>query len=195
MTDIDLRDAHDRALATFGERVRGVPDDSWDSPTPCSEWSVRDLVNHNVAENLWAGELLAGRTIEEVGDRFAGDQLGDDPVGAYERAAQSARDAAAAADVLERPVHVSYGPIPGSAYLDHRYIDLLVHAWDLAAATGQDPDLPEDLAEAAYETMRDQEAQVRASGVFAEEAEAPDDATTTERLVAFLGRDSSSWGR
>jgi len=66
-----LLEAHGRALADFDRLVRAVPADRWDSPTPCAEWSVRDLVEHLVTEQLWVPPLLAGQTIAEVGDRFA----------------------------------------------------------------------------------------------------------------------------
>ena len=49
--------------------------------TPCTEWDVRALVNHVLGEIRWAVPLFAGSTIAEVGDRFDGDLLGDDPVG------------------------------------------------------------------------------------------------------------------
>lgn len=191
--DVEPRRAHERALDLLGDRARGIADGSWDRPTPCAEWDVRDLVEHNVRENYWAEQLLAGRTIEEVGDRFAGDLLGDDPVEDYDDSARRAREAAAREGALNRDVHVSYGPIPGAAFLEHRWIDLVVHAWDLAVATGQDPQVPEDLAAEAERIMRSQEEMVRASGVFSDAVEVGDDAPTIERLVAFLGRDPAGW--
>src|SRR5262249_706974 len=54
-----------------------------DAATVDSEWSVRDLVNHLVYEDLWAPPLLAGSTIAEIGDQFEGDVLGDDPQQAW----------------------------------------------------------------------------------------------------------------
>lgn len=190
---MDRRDAHERCLVRFGELVDGVRDDAWHQPTPCSEWDVRDLVNHNVEENRWAAELLNGRTIEEVGDRYEGDLLGDDPAGAYHASAEVARRAAALDGVLDDEVHVSWGTIPARQFLDQRWSDLLIHAWDLAVATGQDPALPEDLTEAAYAGMKAQEEAVRASGVFGDAVEVPDDADTTTKLLAIAGRDAREW--
>ena len=59
---------------------RGVGEDQWGAPTPCADWDVRELVNHVAGEDLWTAPLLEGSTIEEVGDRFDGDLLGDDPI-------------------------------------------------------------------------------------------------------------------
>ena len=76
----DVRTLYRRAQDTFGARVHGVADDQWTSATPCSDWDVRTLVNHVLSEVRWAVPLFAGRTVADVGDRFAGDLLGDDPL-------------------------------------------------------------------------------------------------------------------
>jgi len=78
------------AMAEFDRRVRAVRPEQWHNPTPCTEWDVRALVNHLVAEQLWAPLLLDGATVEDVGDRFDGDQLGADPVAAWASAAAAA---------------------------------------------------------------------------------------------------------
>jgi uncharacterized protein (TIGR03086 family) len=83
----DVRKLHERAIRSFGARVQQIKDDQWDAATPCSEWDVRALLNHIVGENRWMPPLLEGRTIEEVGDRFEGDLLGDDPKHAWEDSA------------------------------------------------------------------------------------------------------------
>lgn len=49
------------------------------SPTPAGEWDVRALLNHVVSGNFRASELGAGATIEQVGDRFDGDLVGEPP--------------------------------------------------------------------------------------------------------------------
>jgi uncharacterized protein (TIGR03086 family) len=81
------------AIDDFGALVDRVPADRWDAPTPCSEWSVRDLVNHLASEHLWAPHLLRGETIAQVGDRYDGDVLGDDPAGTWRRAAAESSEA------------------------------------------------------------------------------------------------------
>src|SRR5512142_3482592 len=67
------------AVEEFGARVRQIGDHQWQAATPDEDWSVRDLVNHVVGEDLWAPPLLAGSTITEVGERFDGDVLGAEP--------------------------------------------------------------------------------------------------------------------
>ncbi len=51
-----------RAGAEFEKRLRAVRADQWSLPTPCSEWDVRQLVNHMVRGNLNYVGLLHGGT-------------------------------------------------------------------------------------------------------------------------------------
>src|SRR5438477_10147734 len=126
-----------RAVEGFGQQVMAIGPDDWGRATPCSEWSVRDLVRHLVYEELWAPPLLAGATIAEVGDRFEGDILGADPQAAWKEAAAAALDAVTA-DSLSRTVHLSFGDFPGSEYLGQLTADHVIHAWDLARGLGAD---------------------------------------------------------
>ncbi|MDQ4130431.1 MAG: TIGR03086 family metal-binding protein [Actinomycetota bacterium] len=190
---MDVRELHDRALDFFGELVAGIPERAWSNATPCEDWDVRELVNHNVRENWWACELLAGRSIEEVGDRFEGDLLGDEPLEAYEGSAEAVRRAVAPLDDLDSSVQVSYGPVPARQYLEHRYVDLVVHGWDLAVATDQDARIPPELAESAYETMSAQRELVREIDGFGPEVEVTDDVDVQTKLLALLGRNPADW--
>jgi uncharacterized protein (TIGR03086 family) len=108
--------------------------DRWSAPTPCTEWSVRDLVNHLASEQLWVPEILAGRTITEVGDTFDGDVLGDHPVASWRAAIAAATAAFTQPDVSERAVELSSGTRPAHEYLDEMVTDLAIHGWDLATA-------------------------------------------------------------
>src|ERR671911_280522 len=91
---MDVTDLHQRTVAEFVSRLDTVGD-KWSAPTPCSDWDVRALVNHIAYEDLWTVPLMEGATIAEVGDRFEGDLLGDDPVAAARAAADAATIAAA----------------------------------------------------------------------------------------------------
>jgi len=180
-------DMHRRAVETFGQRVMAVGPDDWDRPTPCSEWTVRDLVRHLVYEELWAPPLLTGATIAEIGDRFEGDILGTEPQAAWKEAAAAVLDAATA-DSLGRTVHLSFGDFPGSEYLGQLTADHVIHAWDLARGTGGDERLDADLVQFVHDFMAPQVAQWAAAGVFAAPVEVPPDADLQTRLLAMTGR-------
>ena len=141
----DIAQLHRRALEETRSIVAGIERAQWADATPCDDWDVEALLNHLVSGNFWAAELGAGGTIEDVGDRLDGDVLGDDASGAYHTSAKLAAAAFEAPGALEAPCAVSYGPVPGSVYAGHRFIDVLIHGWDLAVATGQAPRSNPDL--------------------------------------------------
>ncbi|MFD8022376.1 TIGR03086 family metal-binding protein [Streptomyces lavendulae] len=184
-----LLEQHAAALRLLGERVREVADAQWDAPTPCTEWSVRDLVNHVTGEQRWIPPLLTeGRTVAEVGDGLAGDLLGADPVAAWDRAAAAALAAFAAPGALERTVALSYGPTRGSAYCSELTTDCVVHTWDLARAIGADDRLPDGLVEFAIKEVMPYVDSLAASGMFAAPLDVPAGADAQTRLLAMTGR-------
>src|SRR4029450_12817312 len=132
----DMRDLYQRAVESFGARVHAVGDDQWHLPPPCTEWAVHTLVNPLVYEMRWSVPLFAGGTIAEVGARFEGDLLGDDPNGAWDAAAEQAVTVVRDDGVMERTVHLSFGDVPAQEYAQQLHADLLIHGWDLARATG-----------------------------------------------------------
>ena len=179
---------HRRAVEEFDERVRAVGDDQWELPTPCSDWNVRQLVNHLVYENRWTVPLMGGSTIAEVGDRYEGDLLGDDPKGAW---AESSADAVAAVQAeggLERTVDLSSGPTPATEYVNQLYADHLIHAWDLARAVGADERLDPELVEACAGWFAKMEPHYRAAGAIGERPEVPPGADAQTTLLAAFGR-------
>lgn len=185
---VDLPEVHAAALDTTHVFVAGVGNDQWGSATPCGEWDVRALVNHIVAGNYWAAELGAGKSIEAVGSRLDGDVLGELPVAEYLTSAELAAAVFRAPGAMEQPCAVSYGPVPGEVYCGHRTLDVLIHGWDVATATGQDPTLPADLVDACIAIVEPQADLLAGSGMFATDVEAPAGASAQTRLLAMLGR-------
>ena len=184
----DIRELHRRAADTFDRRVQKVAGDQWSGPTPCSEWDVRTLVNHLVYENRWAVDLAAGKTIAEVGDRYEGDLLGDDPKGAWQDSRQACAAAFAPDDVLDRTVHLSFGDFPGSEYLGQLTTDLVIHGWDLAKGIGDDDELDPELVSFVWDLWKPREEMVRQSGVFGAQVDVPEDADQQTKVLALLGR-------
>ena len=71
MSATDARGLIPAAIDRFGARVHAVPADRWDGPTPCSQWSVRDLVAHMCFEHRWAPHILAGQDSTSASTRSA----------------------------------------------------------------------------------------------------------------------------
>ena len=185
--NVDVREFHRRAAEAFGARVVAVGDDQWRLPTPCTEWDVRDLVHHLVHENRWTAPLMGGATLEEVGDRFEGDLLGQDPKTAWQDSMDEAVKAVREVP-MNRAVHLSYGEVPARHYAFELASDHLIHAWDLARAIGADESLDPDLVELVYERMKPREHALKASGLFGERIDPPRDADHQTRLLALYGR-------
>jgi uncharacterized protein (TIGR03086 family) len=185
---VDIAALHEKALASTRRYVAGTSLDQMADATPCEGWDVRTLLNHIVSGNEWAAELASGKTIEEVGDRLDGDVVGDEPLATYDASAQRAAAAFNAPGALEAPCAVSYGPVPGEVYAGHRFIDVLIHGWDLAVATGQNPSLDPALVAACWEVVEPQAELLAGSGMFGTEQTATDDADPQTRLLAMLGR-------
>ena len=186
---MDVAELHSKCVAVFVERVRLVTDGQWALPTPCSEWTVRQLVNHMVAEELWTPPMMAGERIEDVGDRFAGDLLGADPVATAERAAPAAVRAVVEPVRDGRTVHLSFGDTPAGEYAMQLAADHLIHAWDLSAATGADRALPPGLVEQIAGWFTEREAWYRQGGVIGERPAASNCGDRQRELLIAFGRD------
>jgi uncharacterized protein (TIGR03086 family) len=188
MTGETMGELYVRAMAATGRYVDEVRADQWRGPTPCTEWDVRQVANHLIGENLWAGELFVGKTIAEVGNRLDGDLAGDDPAAAYRQSAGVAERVVSAPGAMDATCHLSFGDYPGADYAGQLFIDTLVHGWDIASATGQDARLDPSLVDACLPLARELATQFRSSGVFGDDLPVPADASPQTQLLALLGR-------
>lgn len=173
-----------RVLSAVGDLLTGIKDDQWSAPTPCTDWTVRDVVNHLVTGNMVFAALLRDQSPPERG----ADHLGDEPLAAFRNTGVAVRDGFDQPGAIERTYHGPLGTISGAAWLQVRITDLLAHGWDLAQATGQPAELPEDLAEQALAAARVLLSTAPRAGRFGPAQPVADDAPAIDRLVAFLGR-------
>jgi uncharacterized protein (TIGR03086 family) len=168
-------DRFSRASAGFEQVLRRVGPQQWRSPTPCSEWSVRDLVNHMTRGNLNYVLLLDGGTAAEFLRLRNVDALGADPVGAYTRSVAECADAFAAPGALSTVLDYPLGSAPGQQLLAVRTTDTVVHTWDLARGVGADDALDAGLVSWVNEHL---------DTIYAGLAETPVAADTTHRFFA-----------
>lgn len=172
-----------RKLSTlFTQKVEGVADDAWSEPSPCEDWTARDVVRH-VVESTGMFFGLVGA------EPPAGPSVDDDPVGAW----AATRDAMQAA--LDDPAIATreYDGHFGRKSFEEsvgQFIcgDLVVHNWDLSRATQQDERLDPDEVHRLYETMASMGDVMRTSGAFGPEVEAPEGADEQTQLLCFSGR-------
>jgi uncharacterized protein (TIGR03086 family) len=183
------------ALAATERLVADIGPGEWDLPTPCTAWSVRDVVNHVVGGNLLFARVLGGEPLPPRDELIAAsrtDRLGDDAVGAFRASAAAVLDAFRSEGALERMVTVPAGTVPGIAALHLRTVEALVHGWDVAQGTGRRLEPSPTLVEQELAFTRDMlqrlPARPQGQGPFAPEQPAPDDAPPLDRLAALLGR-------
>jgi uncharacterized protein (TIGR03086 family) len=180
MADIAAR--YDRLSAAFVTTVAGVPDDSWDAPTPCRDWTVLDLVDHMVANHRqFLGfvdrELDPAPPTEH--DAVAALSIARDQVLA------DLRDPARADETYDGVFGERTFAWAVDSFLS---FDLAVHRWDLARATGQDDAIPPDQLDRLLADAQSWGDMARAPGVFGPPVEVSSDADPQTRLLAYLGR-------
>ncbi|MEQ6903078.1 TIGR03086 family metal-binding protein [Nocardioides sp. YIM 152588] len=188
---MDVETLYHRAVEYLADRVNEVADDQWDEPTPCVDWTVRELANHVTGESLWAVPLLEGATIEEVGDRFDGDVLGAEPIRTALAAARAAVAAMPPALARGGTVHLSFGETPTEEYARQLAADQLIHGWDLAVATGGDPRMDPHVVREVAEWLTDREDLYRSAGAIGPRLALTGDPQGD--LLARCGRDAA-WG-
>ena len=187
ISPVELLELFQRAQAAFTDRVDAVEPDQWEDEA-LPEWTVADLVAHMVTEMLWVVPLLAGEPYAE--GRFPDattDLLGDDPMTGWESAADSALSAFAEDDALLRTVHLERGPTPAGVYIQELIADLTVHTWDLARATGGDPELDGELVTAALR-VGEKIPEDGVPGLFDPPLDTSLAATPQARMLARFGR-------
>jgi uncharacterized protein (TIGR03086 family) len=176
-------------LAATGEIIRNVRAEQLGDTTPCSEWTVRDLLNHIVGTTQMFASCAAGGSSEWNPFTFPSDVIAEDVSRQYDAAASEAVSAwrkRGTDELLTLPV----GDMPALVGLRIEYCDVLVHGWDLAQATGQDHGLDDDLIEEAWGHLEDNLSDgSRGKGKpFAPIVAVPDDASTLDRMLGYMGR-------
>ena len=193
---MDSLDALDRARAEFERRLDAITDSQWELATPCTEMTVRGLVEHLSAGNRMAVLLLAGTGRDEaLAEVRAMHTVDADPTpGGTVATFRASADAQAAAlrepGALDRTCHHFVGDVPGAQLLRFRIGDLTLHAWDLARAIGADETLDPELAEHVYTAMAPMASFIATTGMFGSgpSGAVDDDAPVQVRLLDLSGR-------
>jgi uncharacterized protein (TIGR03086 family) len=166
----------------FADKVAAVPDDKWSSPSPCPDWTARDVVRHVVdTQGMFLG--FVDRKLENV------PSVDDDPLGAW----NAARAQVQAGLDDPQTANTEYEGFAGKATFEdgvERFLcmDLVVHNWDLSRAAGLDDTL--DPAEWAIveEKAKGFGEAMRSPGAFGPAVDAPAGADDQTRILAYLGR-------
>ncbi len=187
-----------RAQEALKKVIDQIRDDQWDMIMPAEfgkalkrEVTLREIINYHAYDDAWVPDMLAGKTMDEVGkDVFKGDLLGDDPKGNYAKYNEAACAAAREFTDLDRIVHMSYGDYPAREYFWHINYFRGLRVYDLAKAIGVDATLPADLVQGLWEELSPHAEEWRKIGVFGSAVEVPMDADMQAKLLGLVGRDA-----
>ncbi len=174
-----LLDQWTSVVEGFNARLNAVTDAQWDAKTTCSEWTVRQLVEHATGAQQMVSGQLGG----------AVDTAGMDPKTAFNAVIAAAKTAYAAPGNLEKTVEGPFGPMPAAQAMGLPTTDLLVHTWDLARSIGADEQLDQEAVATAYERLKPLDAMIRQPGFFNAKVESAADADLQTQFLNFLGRE------
>ena len=191
---MDAIEALRRSRHEFESRLRQVGPNQWEQPTPCTDWTVHDLVNHVLLGTRMSVQLLAGASADEVLSGFGDDLLADvdDPLAVFEALADQMHDGFAAPGGLDGTVDHPMGEIPRSTFVGFRIGDYAVHAWDLARAIGAHEQLESGLVQFLWDDIQPMAATLSETGMFGMGASGsvPEDAPLQDRYLDVVGRRS-----
>jgi uncharacterized protein (TIGR03086 family) len=178
----EIAERYQRLGDAYAAKVAAVPDDRWDSRTPCEEWTARDLVGHMVqTQGMFLGFI--GKELRDVPD------TSDDPLGAWNAARTQVQA------ILDDPKQATteFEGLTGRSTFEaavDKFLcsDLVVHNWDLSRATGLDDNVEPEDAKRVRRYMESMGDALRSPGAFGPEVEPPANADEQQRMLAFLGR-------
>ena len=176
----DVVAEHARACQGFSTVVRQVPEDGWTTPTPCSEWDARALVEHVIGFHEFLLLRLVGVRAERPREGTAARWLATAvAIDAALRHPRLREEAAYFDGDTRRPLDV-LGAITA---------DVAIHTWDLARSVGAPDRLDRDLCSAALGAAQATAAAADRSDLFAPPVPIRSDASPQDRLLALRGRD------
>jgi uncharacterized protein (TIGR03086 family) len=183
------RDLYLRALDRVSVVVDAVPAGGWGVPTPCPEWSARQLLGHLIDGQRQVLAMATGNgprppvtgpaALESLG--------GSDPATAWLEVHQHAARALSGI-APDASVATPLGAQTADELLGIALIEPVVHAWDLATATGQAPRLDSDAVRALLPGVLALGDQLQATGMYRAPIRMPHDAPPQDQLLAALGR-------
>jgi uncharacterized protein (TIGR03086 family) len=180
-------DAFVRALDGFELVLADVAPGRWSAPSPCANWSAADVTGHMIGGLRETEKLARGRYEETEELAHPGSVIGDDPLAAW-RVARADMMTALDPVALARLVPGPWGLMPLGELLERSAMEILVHTWDLAQATGQAAVLDPRLVADALGPARQFAMLARLSGLVGPECVVAEDADDLTRLLAIFGR-------
>ncbi len=173
--------------------VDQITDDQWELSAedlaPGKNQTLREAINYHAYDDAWIPDTLAGKTIAEVGDKYAGYLLGANPLAGYGRYNQAAEQAVRNLENnnLENIVHLTYGDFTARDYLKHVTCYRGFRTYTLAKFIGVDATMPSELVDGLWQEVVPEIDGWRAMGVFGPAVDVPDNADKQTELLGLTG--------
>jgi uncharacterized protein (TIGR03086 family) len=177
------------AAAEAAKVVNGVPEGTLDAPTPCPDWDLRTLLNHTILWTSYSAERRAHG--ESVAEDLMTKDFTAEP-GFREDYAQQIGEAVKAwsdPNAWAGELGVMGDATPAADVGAMLIMEMALHGWDVARASGQDYACDDAVAQAVLTTVEQQAELFRKYQGFADAVAAPDGATTLVRALCLSGRD------
>jgi uncharacterized protein (TIGR03086 family) len=176
-----------KAVEQTGRIVGGVRPDQLSAPTPCTEWDVRELLNHTISVIEMFDDAAQTKPFDP--SIFGRDNVGADPGLAYQARAAVLCQTLARPGAAEAAWTLPFGEIPAETAIGFATVEVFQHAWDVAKATGQEVDFDPEVTEVATAQARIVPGdQTRIPVAFADPSPHPERASAEDQLAAYLGR-------
>jgi uncharacterized protein (TIGR03086 family) len=175
-----------RSYGIAGRVIAGVRPDQLDLPTPCSEWDVRALVNHLVGGHFYFTAALRGQQMDA--NATPPDFAANNPAGTFAQASGEMLKAWREPGAMDRTVQTMVGAMPAVVLIGMWTNDNVVHAWDLARATGQDESLDPELATQMLGMVQGIDLPRGEGAPFKHPQPCPPEAIPEQQLAAYMGR-------
>jgi uncharacterized protein (TIGR03086 family) len=178
----------DRARSEFVWRLTNVRTEHLTLPTPCSKWTVRQLLAHVIGGDYAYIDLLHGSSADQFSSLLDTFDIGNDPLEQFQRSAAEVITAFREPGALERTVAHPMRNLPGSELLSMRVGEWTIHSWDLARALGLDDSLDTELVELIYAHLAPHADSLASTGYFHPPAGLAETAPLQDKLLDVLGR-------
>jgi uncharacterized protein (TIGR03086 family) len=170
-----------RALSQAADLLDRVAESDLDRPTPCTEWTVRRLANHLIAQPRVFVTMLQGSPPGWNGREDYATDLGEE-----------LRTRGNALVNLWREIETSGAEVMVDP--DWQAAEIATHTWDLSMALHRSPDrLDESVAQRALLTMDRILGPVRKGRAFGDIVAVPPGVGAYDYLAAYAGRDVAAW--
>ena len=181
----DALQALDQTNTIVTNLMNGLTPEDREARTPCDQWNVHELIEHMCQ----GGQMIAGGLKGQTPPEETPDFLADGPANGW-TAANSALVSAATPEAMAASHQMPFGEVPGEVAISVITADHLVHAWDLAQATGQSLEIDDELAAwalATWQSVVPADGRPEGGG-FAAAVAVADGASPVDQLVAYTGR-------